>query len=123
MIIVLTRAPGSLFGTASRMEVGIKVPSAACAGNTHRVSPTSNFVRAVEGVSIMFTMQALAFDKLTSRRKYSELIDAASAQVASYVGTRPAKAADQRVGTRTSLMWHLIRQPADHSSAALVSGM
>ncbi|WP_159109507.1 hypothetical protein [Bradyrhizobium sp. USDA 3458] len=74
MIIVLTRAPGSLFGAASRMEVGIKVPSAACAGNTHRVSPTSNFVRAVEGVSIMFTMQALAFDKLTSRRKYSEPI-------------------------------------------------
>ncbi|MBP1290488.1 hypothetical protein ABIF38_008979 [Bradyrhizobium japonicum] len=68
MIIVLARRPRSFFAAASRVEVGIKVPSGARAGNAHRVLLLQNFVRAEGAVAVTATMEALAFDKLTSLR-------------------------------------------------------
>ncbi|MDA9465009.1 hypothetical protein XH87_10410 [Bradyrhizobium sp. CCBAU 53415] len=68
MIIVLARRPRSLFAAAGRVEVRIKVPSGARAGNAHRVLLLQNFVRAEEAVSITSIMEALAFDKLTNPR-------------------------------------------------------
>ncbi|WP_128941451.1 hypothetical protein [Bradyrhizobium zhanjiangense] len=74
MIVALARLVRSFFAAAfaaSRMEVSINVPSGARARNAHRVL-LCQFDRANGGSFLPLTMQVLAFDKLTSRRKCNE---------------------------------------------------